>query len=130
MKISRILYIFLIILTSCNNLNKIQEQEVETINLSDLPDLKVTSKLLSDFANDFEYFRPEAKPGSYFTMMGISYIGPRFVILWDKRTSQLFAFQRDGKFIGKLGNQGPGPDDYLSFREIHVINSIKEIHIF
>jgi hypothetical protein len=102
---------------------------VETINISELPDLKVTSRLVSDFASDFEYFRPEAKPGSYLTMMGISYIGPEFVILCEKRTSQLFAFQRDGKFIGKLGNQGSGPDDYLSFREVFVLQSIREIHL-
>jgi len=129
MKISTILYSSLIILTSCNNLSKIDEKEVETINLSELSNLKVTSKLLSDFASDFEYFRPEAKPGSYFNMMGISYIGPEFVILWEKRTSQLFAFQRDGKFIGKLGNRGPGPNDYLSFRDVFILSIIREIHV-
>jgi hypothetical protein len=124
-----LLYCILIILTSCNNPNIIDKEEIETINLSELLNLKVSSKLLSDFASDFEYIRPEAKPGSYLSMIGISYIGPQFVILWEKRTSQLLAFHRDGKFMGGLGKKGPGPDEYLSLQEVFVLPNISEIHI-
>ena len=126
---SRLLLLFLIIATSCDNPTNKNYDVIKIINISEIFTLKVTSKLLSDFASDFEYIRPEAKPGSYFNMMGISYIGPKFVILWEKTTSQLYAFNRDGKFINTLGQKGSGPDEYFSLPEVYVIPNIEEIHL-
>jgi hypothetical protein len=119
----------LIILKSCNSSEIKVKKAIGQIDISEIFNLKIQNKYLSEFAGDFEYFRPEAKPGSYFSMMGISYIGSEFVILWEKRTSQLYAFRRDGKFIGELGKKGQGPNEYLTVRDVFVFPHIKELHL-
>jgi hypothetical protein len=129
-KTTFILLLVSLILTNCNNSGTDGKVGVETINVTEIFNLSQKKINLSEIADDFEYFRPEAKPGSYFSLMGISYIGPRFVILFEKKTSQLYAFKRDGKFIGKLGEIGSGPAEYKSFTDVFVLPEIEEIHIF
>lgn len=124
-----IFFIILTIVTSCNRSKKVDKKVIETIDISEIFKLEAESKYLSEFASDFEYIRPEAKPGSYFSMMGISYIGPEFIILSEKTTSQLYAFHRNGHFIGELGKRGPGPDEYLTPQEVNVLTDIEEIHV-
>lgn len=120
--------IAIIIFASCNS-SRTNNNEITVINLPEIENLEIETRFLSEFSSEFEYIRPEAKSGSFFRMMGISYIGPKFVILFEKTTSQLFAFQRNGKFLGKLGEKGKGPNEYATLPRVFVFSDIEEIHI-
>lgn len=121
--------IFIVLVASCevksNKINAISE-----INVSGIEKFKMDTRYLSEFSNEFEYIRPEAKLGSFFSQMGISYIGSKFVILFEKKTSQLFVFYRDGKFLGKLGEIGRGPNEYITLPRVFVFSSLEEIHVY
>lgn len=121
--------ITVIVLFSCKKETK-QEKPFNRINISQLLDLKPEPKLLSEFVSDIEYIRPEAKKGSYFQMMGINYVGPEFVILYDKQEQKQLAFKRNGQFIGMLGSRGNGPNEYNGIPDVFVFNDLKEIHLF
>ena len=118
-----------LILFSCKKETE-QHKEFDQIDVSHLLDLQPQEKMLSEFVSDIEYIRPEAKKGSYFRLMGINYIGPEFVILYDKHNPQQLAYKRNGEFIGNLGIRGNGPNEYNGNTEAFVFNDLKEIHLF
>jgi hypothetical protein len=125
-----ILYLLSVTLIACNP-NKIKNRDsIQTIMMSEILKLESKKILLSEISSDFRYFIPEAKPESYFTLMGIKYIGPDIVILYEKRTQQLTAFKPNGKFIGKIGEIGSGPKEYKFFTDVFVFPELNEIHVF
>lgn len=107
-----------------------QEKPFYQINISQLLDIKPETKMLSEFVSDIEYIRPEAKKDAYFQLLGISYIGPEIVILYDKRNPTNLVFKRNGQFIGNLGFRGNGPHEYNGTPEAFVFSDLKEIHLF
>ena len=52
------------------------------------------------------------------------------MILYEKRTCQLYAYKRDGQFIAKLGAYGNAPLEYRTIPEVFVFQNIEEIHLF
>lgn len=129
MKILNSCLITLLILLSACRENSDHDNPQNQINISKLLDLDQEIKFLSEFNLEIEYFIPQATENSFFTLMGISYIGPNFAILHDKRTQDLLAFKRNGLFIGKLGSKGDAPMEYRSLPEVLVFRGIKEIHL-
>ena len=122
----------LIIITlsfSCSN-HQTGNAPVEVLDLKEVMSLKETPVLMSTFVKDFEYIRPEAKPGSYFTLMGIGSIGTERVVLFEKKTGQASLFSRDGRFISPLGTVGKGPAEYHGFSSASIFPSLQEIHVF
>ncbi len=110
--------------------NPAQPDQNEIIDLKPILSLEETKVNMSEFIKDFEYFRPEAKPGSFFSLMGILHVGPEIVVLYEKKTQQASIFSRAGKYIGKLGEVGKGPGEYKSASGgVFVFNKKKEIHI-
>jgi len=130
MRLSYTILLTLLIFSSCNNLKESGKMDFETIQVSELIKAKPYKKPLSEFSTDFRYIRPESKPGSYFNLMGIHYIGSQIMILSEKTTQQLYAFKPDGKFIGKIGEIGSGPNEYKFFSQVCVFPSINEIHLY
>lgn len=43
---------------------------------------------------------------------------------------QILLFQKDGKFIKKIGNVGKGPNEYLYVSKVQYSNKYKEIYVF
>lgn len=105
-------------------------EPVDTLDLKQILTLQEEEVMLSSIAKDFEYIRPEAKPGSFFTLMGIRYIGSEFILLWEKRTGELFAFKRSGEFISQVGKKGGGPEEYENLSGVYVFEEINEVHIY
>jgi len=87
-----IVLLIAIILTGCSSDQPVQ---TEIIDLKPVLGLEETEVNMSEFIKDFEYFRPEAKPGSYFSLMGILYVGPEIVVLYEKRTQQASIFSSE-----------------------------------
>jgi len=125
-----IIYLLFVTVIACNTGKDKKGYSIRTIKMSEILKLETKRILLSEFATDFRYLIPEAKPGSYFTLMGIEYIGTDIVILFEKRTQQLFAFKPNGKFIGKIGEIGAGPNEYQYFTKVFVFPGLNEIHVF
>ncbi len=117
------------LLWSCSNGPK-NLDPVEIIDFKEVMTLKETPVLLSSFVNEFEYIRPEAKPGSYFTLMGIAAIGTDRIVLFEKKTGQVYLFARDGRFICQLGSLGKGPEEYHGLSAAFIFQHIQEIHLF
>lgn len=129
-KLIYILYFLFISFVACKNCRKGDGCKLETINLSEIYNLKKETRYLSKFTSKFEYIQPETESGCYFKMMGISYISKDLVILYNKSSKQLYAFKNDGKLIGKIGNVGRGPGEYIYFRKVFVFPELKEIHVY
>ena len=53
-----------------------------------------------------------------------------YIFVYNGKTSEIFQFNRDGKFIRKIGREGNGPGEYSLITELGIDESNKRLYIF
>ena len=57
------------------------------------------------------------------------YLFEEKIIIFDKKTERVLLFNNDGRFICQIGQNGPGPDDYMILNDIFFEESSKLIYV-
>lgn len=120
----------IILLAACKDSSKNTDDNIESIDLSKIYRLKQENRFLSEFAKGIEYIKLETKPECLLAYIRLLHIDNKSIIIKDFQTAQVYAFKRDGKFIGKMGEAGRGPGEYTSVSEVIVFPHIEEIHLY
>jgi hypothetical protein len=124
-----ILFVYLGVV-SCKQSDALSDPTVDNLNIASILSLQPSKQLLSQFATDFTYLRPETNENSLFKLMGIQLIDSKYMILYEKSTGQYYLYKRSGELIGKIGEIGSGPGEYRSVTDVFLWDNLREIHLF
>ncbi|MEA1877269.1 MAG: 6-bladed beta-propeller [Bacteroidota bacterium] len=105
-----LLAISCLILTNCTN---------ETETSSEIIEINITEALnnrknfpLSELVNDVEILELESNLDCFIMEPQFWFLGEKYILIWDFGQMQLFLFDRNGKFVSKIGKTGKGPGEY------------------
>lgn len=99
----------LIILISCNN-NPEETFNYQKLDLSEA--LKNEKQLyLSEIVEKVEIIDLEATIDSYFVNLSNVQIGEKYIFIWCSFERKILLFDRQGKFLRKIGKHGKGPGE-------------------
>ena len=104
------LFLFLLLMTSCNHKDKVRSCEYSSVvfNLDDTP--------ISDKAElyDYELIPLDSNPKCLLSSIEKMIVTPKGIYVQDTRYNHsLFLFGHDGKFISKIGVQGHSKSEYV-----------------
>lgn len=100
----------LLILTSCH-----QETKTSLTTIDILEGLKTEKEFrLSEIVDGVEYVKLETSPECLFSYASFL-VGKKYILaVQSYNPTQIFLFDRNGKFIRKIGAEGKGPMEYTS----------------
>lgn len=82
----------------------------DAVQKVDIVPLETTNEsLLSDFIDQIE-------------------VTDKFIFIYESRTGEIFRFNRNGKFLNKIGKRGEGPGEYTYLRGIQIDESKDELY--
>jgi hypothetical protein len=132
--INKMAFLCIAFLMTCGNHDQ-QKNKILTFDLTQLP--KVTPIKLSDLGfKDVEYIPLETTEKSMISHSDDLFL--RCKLIWNKNyyvmlvpgsDFSVFAFKHDGKFYGKVGKRGRGPDEYSVAHDINVDEKSGEIYL-
>ena len=121
-----IYYLFFILcLLSCNHVKKnVQEIGVnDHLYVIDMDKAEYEEKiLLSEICSNMKTIILETNDDVLINDVGGVQVYKDYIfVLDDKKDANLFAFNKQGKFIRKYGSRGNGPGEYLSIKTLRLI---------
>ncbi len=116
----------LMILTGCssNEKPKISSQKPKTIHLKNT----TTKVSLNDFVKSITVLKLQTDI-NIAEIHKVMVFNETFYVL-DKKTSQLLVFNKDGKFIRKIGSRGHGPGEYTRLTDFTIDKKNNELFLF
>lgn len=85
--------------------------------------------MLSDIANDIVYIPLETTKESIVANIRNIIFTSEYILVEDD-FEKLLLFNKDGKFLRRIGQKGNGPDEYLSANNIRISSSNEELYVF
>jgi hypothetical protein len=110
------IFLVLVLLISCNE-QKVSENSIKG-SLLKIEDPVMIN--IDDFINDYDTIRLEVSDEALIDgIFSMQIMNEKFYILNRKSTS-VFIFATDGKYIGKNNNQGKGPNEYINIQSMEM----------
>ena len=104
----------ILISNSCKNRSTPTEVPAQaTININDAQTMNYQPLL-----DSINYIPLETTDQSLIGNIGKIYITPSNILIFDSKQTAILLFDKEGKFIRKIGQKGRGPEEYLFFNEI------------
>jgi hypothetical protein len=121
------LIILLTLVVSCSQPVK-NSKDLIVLDLSQ--DITVESKMtLSQIATDINYIKLESNPDCFIKRVEQYSITDRYILIYDLSQPMVLLFDRQGKFIRKIGNMGKGPGEYNRPNDVRISGDEKYILI-
>jgi hypothetical protein len=114
---------------SCTE-NKIQKVSNPDLHVIDMDMAELITKMKT--SQLFKKVKPiilEVTPNSLLRGIDRIYVTNELLIIMDRSTSSVFVFDREGKFLHKIGNRGQGPGEYVSVSDFGVDTVNKTIYL-
>jgi hypothetical protein len=93
-------------------------------------DITIESKLkLSQIADDINYTKLESNPECFIKRIEQFSITRNYILIYDLGQPKVLLFDRQGKFIRKIGNMGKGPGEYNRPNDVRLSRDEKYILI-
>lgn len=108
-------FVSLAILTACR-----QEKKPGLITIDMLEGLKTEKEFrLSEIVDDVEYVKLETTPECLLPEDLVYLVGKKFIIAYQiQEPARIFLFDRQGRYLRKIGQEGKGPLEYLSINAL------------
>ncbi len=104
----------ILISNSCKNRSTPTEVPAQAIiNINDAQTMNYQPLL-----DSINYIPLETTDQSLIGNIGKIYITPSNILIFDSKQTAILLFDKEGKFIRKIGQKGRGPEEYLFFNEI------------
>lgn len=101
-------------LNSCKNRSTLAESPAQAvINISDAQTMNYQPLL-----DSIDYVPLETTDQSLIGNIGKIYVTQSNILVFDTKQTAILLFDKEGKFIRKIGQKGRGPEEYLFFNEI------------
>lgn len=124
----RVFFLFLLLgLGACQQKNKDLDTNVsiEEIHVNDFDEHAIAYK---DFVHAHHFVPLETTDSCLVgNVLAVEMTGERIFVLDDK--DKLWVFDTDGKYVGRIGTQGPGPEEYSHANKFYVNESKGHIGI-
>ena len=107
----------LLCFSSCSNNSS--NEELVSIDLLNIPNQEKELKL-SELVKLVEYVKLETVSGSLFGNSRFV-VGKKYIMViqpYYPDPVQLYLFERSGKFLGKIGKEGKGPEEYVNLHNV------------
>lgn len=114
-KISTLIGIFFLAITSCNN----NSEEATAIPEIDILQGYSNEKEfnLSEIAQDVDYVKLENHPDALFSL-GAPILAENYILINAYRDNKLLLFTDKGEFLRSIGQNGKGPQEYVNINEV------------
>ncbi len=109
-----LLAIGLIMLSACTN-QKLNNNGVVEINITEALENKKDFPL-SELVKDVEILELESNIDCYIKSPHLMFFGEKHILIYDLDEMQLFLFNRNGKFMKRIGRSGNGPGEYYGMQ--------------
>ncbi len=105
------LVILIVLMTSCSSPNR-NPEELTVLDLSQ--DLSIKSEMtLSQIADDINYTKLESKPGCFIERIHQYSISKNYILIYERKQSQVLLFNRKGEFLRNISRSGKGPGEFF-----------------
>jgi hypothetical protein len=119
--------ILLNMVVSCSQPVK-NSKDLTVLDLSQ--DITVESKMtLSQIASDINYIKLESNPDCFIQRIEQWSITDNYILIYDQSPPKVLLFDRQGKFIRKIGNIGKGPGEFNRPSDVRISRDEKSILI-
>ena len=117
---------FVCAVSSCDNA-KNSSTDLITIDVERAYNEPMRNLMISEVIEDIEYIKLETTPNCLISKVSGVSISENHLAIFDYRSSSFLLFSRSGKFIRKIGSQGPGPEEYNKpiGNQLKIINNEK-----
>lgn len=120
--------IYLIMTTACSEKNTTQRKRDNFSGLILTANENRKENLcFNDLIDSAKIVRLETTPESQFGDITKMEILNDTIIIFDSKNQMLLTFELNGKFLGKLGQKGKGPNEYINIRNIAIDRIKNEI---
>ena len=110
-QLSSLIIILISLLYSCST-SQSSDKEIVEINITQAVDQAVKLNL-SKLVKDVEIIEVESNIECFMdTPANLYFLGSKYILYHDYRNNQFFLFDRNGKFLNKIGQSGKGPGEY------------------
>ena len=79
---------------------------------------------------DVEYIPLETTDNSLISTLAYTAVSDKYIVIGEAKFFEIFLFDRQGKFIRKIGRRGNGPGEYLAFHDMDVDFDKEEVYIY
>jgi len=112
-------------IAGCNKQDQGEVQVIDIVgNMNNTRDIK-----LSDIADDVQYIPMETNPECLIAK-GYTIVPTKDYFFIADGEKPLFVFDRDGKFVRKIGAIGKGPGEFQNCNQFHIDEEKEEVYIF
>ncbi len=120
--------ILLLLMGSCSS----PVTKSESLTVLDLSqDISVQSEMtVSQIASDIIYTKLESNPDCFIRNIDQYSVTSRYILIYDRSQPRVLLFDRQGKFIRKIGNTGKGPGEYIQPGDARISRDERYILIF
>jgi len=126
-KFTTIIVLLAALMASCSSPNRNQE-ELTILDLSQ--DLTVKSEMtLSQIADDISYTKLESKPGCFIERIHQYSISKDYILIYERKQSQIMLFNRKGEFLRNIARSGKGPGEFFYPYDVRISRNDKFILI-
>lgn len=114
---------------SCKNASN-ELEGVVTINVREGIGNSSTVLQLEDEIESIECIPLETSDSALISNILDLRMSDNYIFIYNGKTSEIFQFNREGKFIRKIGREGNGPGEYSLITELGIDESYKRLYIF
>lgn len=120
------IFILGLLLIGCNS-NQQESANHSTIHLSENV-MEVAKLPLSDAVQKVDIVPLETTDESLLNDLGFVEVTDNSIFIYQRRTSEILRFSRDGKFLNKIGKQGQGPGEYTYISGLQIDENKGEVY--
>jgi hypothetical protein len=91
---------------------------------------KATSFDINSVADLVKYVPLETNNESLIGSINKLYIVNDSILVFDRKTKNIFLFNQNGKFVRKIGKKGNGPSEYIEFNDIYYDFDTNKLYAF
>jgi len=108
-----LLLVTLFLLTACANKSNVDDLLGNRVSFAPKSEFK-----FSDIISDIHFVALELTDESSFMYASQILCNDKYIVIFDFDTDKLLKFDKNGKFLGKIGNRGQGPNEYAKITSV------------
>ena len=128
MKTMKLIPILFLCLVSCNK--GTHSNDYPTYSLEDLSAINLQMSLpLDSFVSEMNVIPLETQDYSLIDNVDLLRESENYLFVYSEKNGSLYRFDKKGKYLGKIGTRGQGPEEFIGIKQIELDNGQQEIYV-
>ena len=128
MKTIKLIPILFLCFVSCNK--GTHSNDYPTYSLEDLSAINLQMSLpLDSFVSEMNVIPLETQDYSLIDNVDLLRESENYLFVYSEKNGSFYRFDKQGKYLGKIGARGQGPEEFIGIKQIELDNGQQEIYV-